>query len=408
MKKIMYFGIVAAAAAAVLLSSCKKETAKSYTLTVNVTLPDGVAAADIKDIKAEAVKGSKTYSVKIDAVETQDVTGAPIESYTGTATLTQGEYKFTVTGKLPGSNSVIGTASVSLYEDVEVNVPLSVISESPLLIKAFQYSPGKSFYVLGGDTWIEIVNNSDEDQYLDQIIVVGGMGGQKGPNAWQANGYEKFYGGGCQSPVFAFPGTGKDYKLAPGKSVVLANTPKNHNDGTEETKNCADLSKADWEFYCSYHASDVDYEGIPNLDLVFNTTKYQANWGQSFFCNAAMLVKLPEGVTPAKYAADAKNIMTTPGTTSDMQFMLFPSEYVLDVVEIYDADEEEHYSVFLPVDDAEGILGTGAWEGNAVRRKVSKIENGRAYYKDTNNSAKDFVSTKGVVPGAEPTTVDAD
>ncbi|MBR0300530.1 MAG: DUF4876 domain-containing protein, partial [Bacteroidales bacterium] len=58
----------------------------------------------------------------------------------------------------------------------------------------------------------------------------------------------------------------------------------------------------------------------------------------------------------------------------------------------------------------QGILGTGAWEGNAVRRKVAKIENGRAYYKDTNNSSKDFVSAKGgtIVPAAVPTAADAE
>lgn len=407
-KSLKFFGIAAVAALALLATSCeKKDTAKNYTLTVNFSLPDGVSS--VSGLTVEATKGSKTTTLTVEETE---------NGYTAVATLSQGNYSISVSGTASVSSRVIGTADVSLYEDVETSITLSVVIESPLLIKAFQYSPGALYYVNGSDTWIEIVNNSDETQYLDQLIIVGGMGGQKAANAWQANGLEHLYGGASQSPVFAFPGKGTDYPLEPGKSVVLANNPKNHkvkDDGGEivpdpDHENCADLSNADWEFYCDYNANDVDYEGIPNLECIFYSYKYQANWGQNFFCNAAMLIKLPEGVTPSQYVANEDNLMTTPGTTSDTQFLVFPNEYVLDAVDIWDADEEVHYPTFLAIDDAQGILGTGAWEGNAVRRKVAKIENGRAYYKDTNNSSKDFVSAKGgtIVPAAVPTAADAE
>jgi hypothetical protein len=405
-KTIKFIGIVAVAAATVLLASCNKETAKSYELKVNVTLPDGVGQADINDIAAVAVKGSKTVDLTVEKIEVkgEDV---PV-AYVAAGTLTQGDYKVTVTGKITETNSVIGTADVSLYEDVETTLALSVVSKSPLLIKAFQYTPGKQYYIQPlSDTWIEIVNNSDEVQYLDQIILVGGMGGQKQANAWQANGFAHLYGGVTQSPVFAFPGNGTDYPLQPGKSVVIANAPINHQAQGAGFENCTDLSHADWEFYCSYNAKDTDYEGIPNLSFIFTSFNSQANWGQGFFYNGAMLVKLPAGITPAQYAANEENLMTTPGTTSKSQYLIFPNNYVLDAVDIWDGTEEEHYPVFLAVDDAKGIIGAEAWSGQAVRRKVTKIENGRAYYKDTNNSSNDFVVAK-VIPGAEPTEVDAD
>ena len=41
------------------------------------------------------------------------------------------------------------------------------------------------------------------------------------------------------------------------------------------------------------------------------------------------------------------------------------------------------------------------------RERTDDIENGRAYYKDTNKSSADFVVGK-VVPGAKPTAVDAE
>ena len=387
---------MAVAAAAVVSASCNKEKAKDYNLSVNVTLPEIVTVSDVTDVTAEAVKGSKTTPLEVVATET---------GYTINAVLTQGVYDITVSGAVTGTSRVVGSVAVSLYEDIQTSIALSVVSESPLLIKAFQYSPGAQYYIQGGDTWIEIVNNSDEVQYLDQIILVGGMGGQKQANAWQSNNFEKLYGGTSQSPVFAFPGNGTQYPLQPGQSVVVANNPKNHVDG--DHPNCADLSKADWEFYCEYNANDVDYEGYPNLELVYYSNKYQANWGQGFFANAAAIIKLPAGTTPSQYVSKEENLMTTPGTTSATQYLVFPNEYVLDAVDIWDGTEEEHYPTFLPVDDAQGIIGPEAWSGQAVRRKVSKVENGRAYYKDTNNSSKDFVTGK-VVPGAVPTAADAE
>jgi hypothetical protein len=86
---------------------------------------------------------------------------------------------------------------------------------------------------------------------------------------------------------------------------------------------------------------------------------------------------------------------------------MFPNEYVLDAIDVWESGAEVHYPTFLAVDDAEGILGPDAWSGLAVRRKVTKIENGRAYYKDTNKSSADFVVEK-VTPGATPTSVDAE
>jgi len=397
MKKIVF---AAMAALAVLTVSCnKEETAKSYQLNVTVTLPEVVSVSEITDLTAEAVKGNKTTALEVTPTET---------GYTVAGVLTQGEYNVSVSGKLVGTNNVIGTASVSLYEDVDLTIALSLVSQSPILIKAVQYTPGKQAYIQPlSDTWIELVNNSDEVQYLDQIILLGGMGRQTKPNAWQANGYENLYGGVTQSPVYAFPGNGTDYPLQPGQSVVIANSPINHQAQGEGFENCADLSKADWEFYASYNAKDTDYEGIPNMELIHAPYTSQLNWGQNFFAWAGAIVKLPEGITPAQYAAKEENLMATPGTTSSYQYLMFPNEYVLDAIDVWESGAEVHYPTFLPVDDAEGILGPDAWSGLAVRRKVSRIENGRAYYKDTNKSSADFVVEK-VVPGTVPTAVDGE
>lgn len=386
-----------AAVAAVFATSCKKdETAKKFNLTVNITLPEGV---EVNDIVAEATKGNNTTSLEVTKAET---------AISAKASLPQGDYKISVSGKISSAKSAVGAVDVSLYADQEVTVALAVVSASPIIIKAVQYTPGKQYYIQPlSDTWIELVNNSDEVQYLDQIILIGGMGRQTKPNAWQANGFENLYGGVTQSPVYAFPGTGKDYPLQPGASVVIANAPINHSAQGDGYENCADLSKADWEFYAAYNAKDTDYEGVPNMELVHAPFTSQLNWGQNFFAWAGAIIKLPEGTTPSQYAADPEHLMTTPGSTSSSQYLMFDSKLVLDAIDIWEAGAEEHYPTFLPIDDAEGVLGPEAWSGLAVRRKVTKIENGRAYYKDTNKSSADLVVEK-VVPGSTPSKVDAE
>ena len=396
MKK--FFIVLSIAAAAFFAASCNKtETAKNYTLTVNITLPEGVE--EVNDIVAEATKGNNTTALEVKKAD---------KVISATASLPQGDYKIAVNGKISSAKSAVGAAEVSLYADQEVTVALAVVSASPIIIKAVQYTPGKQAYIQPlSDTWIELVNNSDEVQYLDQIILIGGMGRQTKPNAWQANGFENLYGGVTQSPVYAFPGTGKDYPLQPGESVVVANAPINHTAQGEGFENCADLSKADWEFYAAYNAKDTDYDGVPNMELVHAPFTSQLNWGQNFFAWAGAIIKLPAGVTPAEYAADPEHLMTTPGSTSSYQYLMFPSEYTLDAIDVWESGAEEHYPTFLPIDDADGILGPAAWSGLAVRRKVTKIENGRAYYKDTNKSSADFVVEK-VVPGAAPSKVDAE
>ncbi|MBO4558367.1 MAG: DUF4876 domain-containing protein [Bacteroidales bacterium] len=398
MKRIFkYLGIAVVAAVAMLAVSCEEpETAKNFNLTVKIAVPEGVDALD--NLVVEAVKGTTTNTLEATTVG---------KAITATGSLPQGDYKVSVSATTDsGKKKAVGAAEVSLYEDAEVEISLSLASASPIIIKAVQYTPGKMAYIQPlSDTWIELVNNSDEVQYLDQIVLVGGMGRQTKPNAWQANGFENLYGGVTQSPVYAFPGNGTDYPLQPGASVVIANAPINHTAQGEGFENCTDLSKADWEFYAPYNQKDTDYEGVPNMDLVVAFFTSQLNWGQNFFGWAGLIAKLP--VTPAEYAANPENVMTTPGTTSSMQYLMIPSDYVLDAIDIWEADAEEHYPVFLPVDDAEGILGPAAWSGLGVRRKVTKIENGRAYYKDTNKSSADLVVEK-VIPGAVPTQVDAE
>lgn len=390
MKKFLNYGLalLAVALASPVFVACDDDDdVKTYDLTVELVLPEGVTS--LTDLEVKATKGTATTNIIMNSV-------------TGTVNLPQGSYDITVKGAVAEdvTAKVQGTAKVDLYENTSVKVKLDLIYESPLLFKEIFCAGGKAGYTQ--DTYFEIVNNSDEVQYLDQLVMLYGSAAQKAPNAWQASGVTDIYYQ-AQGPVVAFPGSGKDYPIQPGQSVVIANDATNHQTADPDGIH-SDLSKADWEIYLEYsRMGDTDYEA-PNLSAIFYNNAYMRAFALGFFNGAYVLAKLP--VTPEAYAADSTSYSTTPGTTSATLYMGIASKYVLDAVEAWDRDDAEHYPYFLPKDDAHAVLAPVGFEGKALRRKVAKIENGRVYYKDTNNSAEDFLTDQPQTPGIAPTAVD--
>lgn len=385
---------VVAAMVLVPLASCSSDDdgVKSYGLTVNVVLPSDVSEDNVENLVLITSKGSTNDTIKL-----QSLTGQKL-------TLTQGQYTLSVTGKVKDEASayVTGNTSVDLYADNATTVSLSKINQSPLLFKEIFTAAGAMYYMK--DSYFEIVNNSDEVQYLDGLILSSPQGGQSAANAWQANGMADLYASG-QGAVIAFPGNGTNYPLQPGESVVIANDAANHKELAAEGNNCPDLSKADWEIYLDYVSDDIDYDA-PNMNVIFQNNTYMKAFGLGFYGRAYILAKLPAGITPEEYVADTNNLQTTPNTTSDRQYLMIPSKYVLDAVDIWDGDEEVHYGTFLAKDDAQGVIASKAWEGKCIRRKVAKIENGRPYYQDTNNSANDFLNGQDCKPGVTPASAD--
>ncbi len=395
MKKIVKALSLAAvfAAAALNFASCNKkdDSVKTFPVTIQFTLEEGLAADQITDV--QLVFSSERGS---DTVKLQSLQPTTIEK-------AQGQYTVTVSGNVKdvATGHVNGTSSFNLYSERTVTVALSELFSSPLIFRTIYTSGSAQYYML--DSYFEIVNNSDEVQYLDQLILSAPAGNQTNANAWQANGMTDLYSCG-QGSVIAFPGSGKDYPLQPGEMVVIANEATNHKlaYGTDESQaekyaGSPDLSKADWEIYLG--TGDVDYDA-PNMDVIFSNNKYQKAFGLGFFGRSYILAKLPDGVTPAQFAADAANISTTPGTTSSMTYLIIPSKYVLDAVDLYNPETQasEHYCTFLPKDDATGTHLSTAWTGKAVRRKVASRNGSRIYYQDTNSSADDFLNGQDNAP----------
>ncbi len=401
MKKFFKYSLMLVAAMTVTaFTACSSDDdeVKSYKLTITLN-PTDVQAANLSNIKM-IVKGStKSDTITMDAVATKELT------------LTQGNYNISVSGKVKDEATayVNGTATAELFADKSVTVNLTKYNKSPLVFKTIYGAGSVMGYVL--DCYVEIANNSDEVQYLDGVILADPLANQKAKSAWQETYPDKYNCG--QGSVLAFPGTGKQYPLMPGQSVLVADQAMNHKlaYGDDESKKedyskAPDLSNANFEKY--YGNGDADNEKVPNMEVVYSNNKYMKMWAFGVMGRAYIMAKLPEGMTWQQYAADESNYATTPGTTSTMLYMMIPSKYVLDAVEIYNpaTDPADNYPFFLPQDDTKGIHGPATYSANCVQRKVAKIENGRVYYTDTNNSSNDCKTDQPLTPGVTPTTVD--
>lgn len=387
-----------------LFASCEKDGGKDnvipcYTLGISFVAPSDELSLD--NVSEASLKISRTSGTALDStVVLKDLADTAL-------TLPQGSYTLLLSGKITNEATgyVSASANVDLYQDVKTSLTLSKYTQSSLIFKAIYTTGGVQGYV--NDSYFEIVNNSDEVQYLDGIILMKTDGGQKKElNSWQENGFIDRYvsGQGC---VVAFPASesGKEIPLEPGKSVVVANDAAAHNSLAKEGNHCPDLSGADWEVYQDYLKNDVDYTDAKNLDIIHIITT-GARFGMGFFNAGYILAKLPEGMTPKEYAALEESKTTAPNTTSATQYFVIPSKYVLDAVDMWANDATEHYIQFLSSDDASGVLASQAWEGKCLRRKVTKVVDGRAYYKDTNNSGEDFLNNQPLQPGYEFTEID--
>ena len=387
-------GLLFAAGATLLFAGCDNgnddggdNESKKLQLTVDLTAPAGYEASQLPAMTVTAVNSDKelTYT---------ETTAAGATSVT--FDVSSGQYQITATGRYSATITFTGAATADVFDDKSAAVALTEVNKSPLVFKEV-YSTSYNYML--NDTYMEIVNNSDEVQYLDQVII-GAMTVLSTPNPWVDDSGTQLDKYPLYGIVAAFPGTGKEYPLQPGQSVVVANDAKDWSaDGA------ANLADADWECYVpDANQADADYDA-PNLVIVYNLEN-QRRLGTGFFGGGLVLAKLPEGMTPSQFAADSDNFMTEPNKVDATQlYFMLPSEYLLDAVEMFDATESTHYHTLLARDDA-GFAAVSGFSGKSIRRKVAKVENGRAYYQDTNNTTDDFLTEQPLTPGVHPTQAD--
>ncbi|MCL3779528.1 DUF4876 domain-containing protein [Prolixibacteraceae bacterium JC049] len=361
-------------------------------VTLTIQLPEGVTVSDYSSFKADLLNQSTQ----------QTVAGTISDQGKVTATVEQGVYDITITGK--------GTKTTTIGEgdeatNLEQTVDLRSFSENTSISgDAFSLSPslfiniessgwvikeiyfagsktpeGKSYYK---DKYIEIYNNTDKAMYADGLCFTeSNHTNSSSLNKWE-NILNEAYVAGF---IFQIPGTGKEHPVQPGKSIVIADVGINHK---AINNNSIDLSTADFEWY-EEHKLDSDTPEVPNIDIPFKASATITVL--NIFGYKAYTIFKPSG-TIKQFLAANKVVYTHPNSGKQYTYYKVPNNLILDAVEIGAEGAFNTKAVSPQLDLSYINVGTDKTKkySKVIRRKIDKNVNGRVIYKDTNDSAKDF------------------
>jgi len=270
------------------------------------------------------------------------------------------------------------------------------------------------------DNFFEVHNNSSDTIYLDGIYFAKLQGVQKlsdsnkGKKGYDAEGkYDWSQAQGLEGlgekantdyvyakTVIAFPGSGKEYPLAPGKSKIVASSARNHKEPLpgQPMRNpelTVDLSRAHFEVYLdpsfvkNGRTQDTDNPAVTNMNLLFK------NGGNDF-----LLETLGRGAyilfrdtrenfesykrVPVPTVTDA-NLDTAPKQVQ------IPVDKIIDGVNTQNFKDSDYLPHRLPNSiDAGELKAKGIYSSEVFIRKVKDTRNGITRYQDTNNSSNDF------------------
>lgn len=330
-----------------------------------------------------------------------------------------------LTGEAVSKNVIFNASekarTITIQKDQSINLKLIAGPTGPWVIKQIYFAgsnttTGASFR----DQFIEIYNNSDSVLYADSLYIGEALGIQNftAVNIYrQTNSqYDWSKAQGMPTDIDAnndyvytrallmIPGTGKQYPVQPGKSIVLAQTAVNHkapftgSDGkviaARDPSLTIDLSGADFEAYYAPFlprplASDIDNPLVPNVDVLsYNGTdlilETSGRMGYIIFKNP--------GTTPIKDLPKYPYPTIAPPSASADRYYQIPRSFIIDAVETQTnvSTSRVPKKLVASLDALYTYVPNGIYSSQSVIRKTEAIINGRIILKDTNNSAEDF------------------
>lgn len=270
----------------------------------------------------------------------------------------------------------------------ELNVPLNVSVPGELVFREIYYHgcvtlEGASYTK---DTYLEIYNNTGaqgKTMYLDSLCIAAlyPANSTTGSNAWA---------GRDTIPVFQmfwmFPGDGHRYPLKPGESAVVAAIAAVDHGG--RCTSGLNLGKA--HFGCYDEALPKHEISAGVTPMIMYMTGQGTAWALSIHSPAVVLFKPSMGV--ANYMKDAVTWERyAPGESTGTRYRHIAKEWILDGVDCADSPSASIKRLPATVDASYVWMRSSHYSGKCISRIAESEENGITFYRDTNNSAEDFL-----------------
>lgn len=346
-----------------LLPGCTENTFSTRTIHIQLVLEDSTLVLPLGDIPVTLKNQtlSNAYTVTTDTEGRADLTTAP-----GSCTIS---FSHTLTKGLTTYNYNGGYADLNIEpgdKDIDLEIPITLNAVPQLVIDELYFGgclkpDGKSTYTT--DQYLTIANNSSRTLYLDGLCI-----GQAAPfTTTKPSGWMK-YTDMKEIPLtmmcWQFPGNGTDYPLLPGQRQIVATNAIDHTAGEAGIPASLDLSHVEWAFWNATLSGSKITAGVKPLRLIWHTS------GTAYALTVSgptVLLFMPQS-DMAAWVADAAHIRKEPESSSILQYLHIPAEWVIDVAN-YVSSPSLVVNSRLPfnIDPEPGIAGPSG-QGNAWRR----------------------------------------
>ncbi|WP_340063996.1 DUF4876 domain-containing protein [Ascidiimonas aurantiaca] len=326
-------------------------------------------------------------------------------------------------------------------QNVQINANTSANTSMELVTGLIGNLVLKQIYFAGSDVrlgaslrdqFFEIHNNSNQTLYLDGLYFAQLRGTTRvpsnpreyhlpngqydwsqsiGQDAGAASNTDFVYA----DEVLRIPGSGTQYPLEPGKSMIVAATALNHRaplvvqDENGETvtfevpepNRTIDLSNAPFEGYFrpfqesqgeNWLDSDIDNPNSVNVEIAFKSVSSQDLILDAFGRDAFIIFFADDTQFEGWKAVPLPSIGADNFSETTATFLRIPNSVIIDGVETQRDDPSRGKPKRLSdaIDAGEISTIRGAYSSESVRRKIESQSEGRIFYKDTNNSTNDF------------------
>lgn len=237
---------------------------------------------------------------------------------------------------------------------------------------------GKQYF---GDQYIKLYNPTDRVLYADGLVLADSEFLTVTKRDYTPNVMAEAFTAGSMVQI---PGTGTQYPVQPGKSIVIAEQGINHK---ENNPNSIDLSKADFENFYPPRVKDVDGVGVTNNINLHGIFIFNNRGNRSY-----VIARFPEGTTTTTLQYDYEYKVGT--RLMQRQALKIPNNWIVDAVNLSTKTGFEWIVTSSSLDSGWAYVANDEKDtsryGKSVRRKVLSEKNGKTVFKDTNNSTEDF------------------
>lgn len=306
----------------------------------------------------------------------------------------------TITNVVPGIYTVTASAKVidqgfsyicsgsvanaSLVDDgVNIVVDASVAKSGTLVFKEIYYTGSRtpSNLTFFRDQFYELYNNSEDIVYADKLCIghlipLNATATMPQWDRTNPDGYIYFQN------IFQIPGSGTDYPVKPGESIIIAQMAANVKLENWNPNSPVNLISAEFEAYTPDGAAWVDNRAI-NMPIVSNVVSSAPWQWLTPVSGPALAIFYPDETI------DFDDYTVRVGSTAKGKHI--PVTMILDAVEAVASQADVQLKRVPAVLDAGAVYASGTYVGEGFSRKIERTrEDGTNVYQDTNNSTNDF------------------